>query len=180
MYRDLEMNMNDVKKHLLEMQTGLDNTVRAALEEGKNEGWDLAKNLILLPADGGLTTEEKKQIFGDIPLYDIFKNHRGVEAEMCFKEWRGIDVSRSKNADTSVPAGDGANGIEAGDIVMVNMVGGGKRRAAVLSFSEDHTMAYVLYANSVPGITNVGTLTKTGKKATGKLALILGEISSQD
>ena len=60
------------------------------LEDGRMEAWECAKKLILNKKDGGLSTDEIKDIFAaDAEDYTVFKNLSASEAIEKIKKYEG-------------------------------------------------------------------------------------------
>ena len=69
------------------------------LEDGRMEAWECAKKLILNKKDGGLSTDEIKDIFAaDAEDYTVFKNLSASEAIAKIKEYEQVDKMSLKDA----------------------------------------------------------------------------------
>lgn len=69
-------------KEMLEMKA-----YNKALEDGRNEVWELAKKIASNPSEGGFSIKELIKIFGTSLIKDIFKKYSAQEALAKLEEY---------------------------------------------------------------------------------------------
>ena len=96
-------------------------------ELGVNEVWEAVKRFVIAPKDGGLTSEQIEEIFGEYQsLLDIFYNFSAQEVLEKLKAWDERDV---------ITVGDEVEDIKGTKSVVIAVDGG---RASLLNFHYSH------------------------------------------
>lgn len=127
------------------------NLIDEAYQEGLNDAWECFKKLVYPTKDGGLSTDDLREIFGTLSLGQVVRAYSPSEAIKKINDWG----EKQKQKD---------DGIRVGDEVFI--LGNKNFRGVVTNFSVDEydgLLFNVLIETGKKYLYKLNDITKTGK-----------------